>query len=487
MDPSSTPAVGGASKSNGREGKVAKSSSFVQGEEFERRFKDPYATYKRQMNGHKWTSDAKENLRALGQVHRNYETRRKVEDALALVAFVGVVLAFFLDNHVWDSNDDCEDGECYSDDTAGVILKICILGDSVLCVILLTWREILTNRIKILRDIWPPGSHFIMNPKTLRMYVLEFILLFYHVPIGVDCYIDLSGVKMHVNVLNVFMLVRLYLFLAVMRNHSGFFGQQIHFIGMLNSVDTMGILFNFKMMLKQRPTMLLLPLLLGVWVTTACAVTIAERADPDANIVRFDDALYFVLITMSTVGYGDFYPVTGLGRFVVLVGGVVGGTIIATLLIAVFVDMSQTTKKEKYVINIVNKRLWHRSIRNSAAGVLQATYRRYEYAVRARMGDQNAQLHLASATRRLYTKLTEMRCKRRERPDDMTKEDINDKAYEGVSEVLAIVRGPNRREREVSHVPFIDQMKEMKRRQLDLEKLVGQLLDEVKKMKNTQS
>lgn len=461
----------------------------MQGEEFERRFKDPYATYKRQMKNHNWTNNAVINLRALGQNYKSYELRRKVEDWLAVIAMIGIALAFFLSNHVWDSNSNCDEideVDCYSDDTIAVVLKICILVDSLVCVALLTWREILSTRINVLRDIWPPGTRFFTNHHSLRRYLFEFALLAYHIPVGVDCYFGEGDTRMHVSNLNVFMLVRLYLLLDVMRNHSGFFGQQIHFIGMLNSVDTMGIPFNFKMMLKQNPAMLLLPMLCLVWISTACAVTIAERADPDANITRFDDALYFVLITMSTVGYGDYFPVTGLGRLVVVVGGVVGGTVIATLLIAVFVNMTETSKEENFVINVVNKRHWTKEIRNTAAGVLQAAYRRYEHAVRARMGDQTSERHLGSATRRLYTKLTEMRRKRRERPSDMTKEEIDNKAYEGVKEVLAIVRGPRRKDKKIKDASFVEQMKEMKERQVALEGVVAQLLAGLKDLKKAQ-
>lgn len=43
-------------------------------------------------------------------------------------------------------------------------------------------------------------------------------------------------------------------------------------------------------------------------------LTLAERADPDASIQTFADAFWYSLVTMSTVGYGDLYPVTALGR-----------------------------------------------------------------------------------------------------------------------------------------------------------------------------
>lgn len=46
------------------------------------------------------------------------------------------------------------------------------------------------------------------------------------------------------------------------------------------------------------------------------AVLDAERGHPDANITSFDDALWWCFATVTTVGYGDRFPVTGTGRLV---------------------------------------------------------------------------------------------------------------------------------------------------------------------------
>jgi len=78
-----------------------------------------------------------------------------------------------------------------------------------------------------------------------------------------------------------------------------------------------------------------------VLTITSVLVLQFESKSPDANITTGGDALWYAIVTITTVGYGDFYPVTTAGRttaiFIMFMGvGIIGAlaSILASLLVA---------------------------------------------------------------------------------------------------------------------------------------------------------
>lgn len=83
-------------------------------------------------------------------------------------------------------------------------------------------------------------------------------------------------------------------------------------------------------------------LLAGMTLSIATIMVVQfESHSPDSNITTGGDALWWGIVTMTTVGYGDFFPVTTAGRltgaFVMFAGiGIIGAlaSILASLLVS---------------------------------------------------------------------------------------------------------------------------------------------------------
>jgi voltage-gated potassium channel len=99
----------------------------------------------------------------------------------------------------------------------------------------------------------------------------------------------------------------------------------------------------------------------GIVLTVASVLILQfESGDPDANIKTGGDALWWGIVTVTTVGYGDRYPVTMLGRataFAVMLAGVgiIGAlaSILASVLVTSAPDSTETDEEGLSTAEIV--------------------------------------------------------------------------------------------------------------------------------------
>jgi voltage-gated potassium channel len=77
----------------------------------------------------------------------------------------------------------------------------------------------------------------------------------------------------------------------------------------------------------------------------ALAVLDAERNAPDANITTAGDALWWASTTVTTVGYGDRFPLTTEGRFIAVGLMLVGISLVGSLTAVIAAWMIKNVEK----------------------------------------------------------------------------------------------------------------------------------------------
>lgn len=69
-----------------------------------------------------------------------------------------------------------------------------------------------------------------------------------------------------------------------------------------------------------------------VLLTYIAALAVLEAERPYGAITTFGDSLWWALVTLTTVGYGDYAPVTGVGR-TIAVGLMLGGIVLVGIIV----------------------------------------------------------------------------------------------------------------------------------------------------------
>jgi voltage-gated potassium channel len=185
------------------------------------------------------------------------------------------------------------------------------------------------------------------------------------------------------NLICVIFLIDFFLNLRGAARKSDYFIKERGWLDLLGSIPSLGLLTNFakfagllrlaRLSRLARITRLLrgenkktlvkdilenrsryaafLTILLTILVLTAASVLVLqfESKSPDANIKTGGDALWYSIVTITTVGYGDRYPVTTAGRttavFIMFMGvGIIGA--LASILASMLVGSSASPEEE---------------------------------------------------------------------------------------------------------------------------------------------
>ena len=183
------------------------------------------------------------------------------------------------------------------------------------------------------------------------------------------------------NLICVIFLVDFFLTLRSASKKSNYFIKERGWLDLLGSLPSIGHIFKYSGLLRlarlsrlfrivrqfsreerrklvrdvmenrgQYAAMITASLAIIVMTTASVLVLQFESHSPQANIKNGWDALWYSIVTITTVGYGDFYPITMGGRitaiFVMLMGvGIIGA--LASILASVLVGSSSEDERNE--------------------------------------------------------------------------------------------------------------------------------------------
>ena len=238
-------------------------------------------------------------------------------------------------------------------------LKLGMCGLSLLAAVVIVCRALVQTKLHALRGRLPVEQCCIYDRRQWLTTALELILNlfvvppFFHVKYDAEIwtwggitnsYVAKRMFKEHANTWNVFVFLRLYTLFRVIRNHSGFANVHAELVSAAYGISSSSIRFATKMVLRQYPIQAMIPVFGITVMATSTMLWMLECGAP-GGINRFDQCIWCTVTTMSTVGYGDMYPITVKGRLAVGIFGFAGGLVFSTLAIASVIEWVRCTPR----------------------------------------------------------------------------------------------------------------------------------------------
>ena len=114
-------------------------------------------------------------------------------------------------------------------------------------------------------------------------------------------------------------------------------------------------LYNLALMIKGSEIVLLSSIAVVTVIFGGFGIYITESSNSEANITNLNDAIWWAVETITTVAYGEFYPVTPVGR------------IISTVLMFSAIGILWT------VVALITSKLVEKKIKSAEVGIVEET------------------------------------------------------------------------------------------------------------------
>lgn len=287
------------------------------------------------------------------------------------------------------SNDLAFNGEMResNDEKLKILMHLCSVSTGLLMfgVVWRTRQELRWQQAKAIYsyqdDLFTTGKYFTL--------LLELAINIVHPTYGthdvtVPHYVNFYNVTIDYqlnSILTVLMLVRLYHPIRLFSTLSDFRSCRAQRICQMNGCRS-GTFFAVKCLIRDKPKEVIFYMLaLGIFTGSFC-FRVFERPLVEHSGFKYEDygtCMWNVIITMTTVGYGDMYPASAPGRFCGFIVCIWGVLVVSMMVVAVNNTVDLELGEDKAYL-ILRRLRFREELRDSAAFVLtSAMHYRYSF------------------------------------------------------------------------------------------------------------
>ena len=342
----------------------------------------------RKRNGFKSDKKLPSKLEGKDSVEEVRMLKKKLKRSDTLSAFVscfGLVFQW-IESEIFFGNENTSTNVC-------VIIRTSI---TISCLIL---NYFIFNHYKIKLEIEKArkmvykGIPFLKS-EDLKVYILESVFCWIHSPPGFDYEFDNSelGLKYKTSLdayCSVIMLGRLYMFVRLFDHYTSWTGERAIRVCKLIGFNP-DSKFAIKSYLKYKSVIVLIIIILLLTTLFGLAIRTIERCEKELGGRKFSfdslyNSLWCVVVSMFTIGFGDIFPVTQIGRLIIIVASIMGG-FIQSMFVVTLTNTLQLTKEEGSAYEELTRMNNVKSKLEGDASKLITTLFRLNGAIKKKMG-----------------------------------------------------------------------------------------------------
>lgn len=250
---------------------------------------------------------------------------------------------------------------------------------SILMVIINIFRKVLTFRLAIFRLERPENARFFTRGIVIRLAMQSIMIALCPLPFfskkntcSMNKIVGKELCYKYNDFLHILQFYKLYFIIKSLTTNSDFSSASAYRVCSVYCTKPTNT-FVIKCMMKEVPLRFIITIFVLGIVFFGYALRIAESplflVDKSPDLSDFYKCCWTAMITMATIGYGDFYPRTTLGRFIMFICCIYG--MVVTSLMVTFVSQElQLSSGETRAYTVINRLEIRKTLQQKASSII---------------------------------------------------------------------------------------------------------------------